>query len=143
MASRTEAMEQHPDILAMRMRYERVAESPVTQVMQGLTVLAGVYLAISPWVVGFNNVSTITVNNLLTGITVAVLALGLASAFSRTHGLAWVTPLIGIWTIITPWVVSGNVDTTGVIVNNVITGAVLVLLGLLAFVVGVVQQVRH
>ncbi|QSB13819.1 SPW repeat protein [Natronosporangium hydrolyticum] len=143
MDSPTRAMEQHPDIVAMRMRYERAAESPMTQITHGLIVLAGVYLAISPWVVGFSGQATITVNNLLTGIAVAVIAMGLASAFGRTHGLAFVVPLVGVWTIITPWVVSGNVDTTNVIVNNVIIGAVLVVLGLVGFTVGLVHQLRR
>jgi hypothetical protein len=143
MDSPTRAMEQHPDIVAMRMRYDRAAESPITQITHGLIVLAGVYLAISPWVVGFSGQATITVNNLLTGIAVAVLATGLASAFGRTHGLAFVVPLVGVWTIITPWVVSGNVDTTNVIVNNVIIGAVLVVLGLVGFTVGLVHQLRR
>lgn len=143
MDSPTRAMERHPDLEAMRLRYERAGESPVTQVAGGLTLLAGVYLAVSPWIVGFSNLTTITVNNLLTGLAVAVLALGLASAFGRMHGLAFVIPLIGVWTIISPWAVSGTVDTTSVIVSNVVIGAVIVLLGLLAFTVGLVQQLRR
>src|SRR5690606_42051247 len=64
-----------------------LAESPTTQITEGLAFLAGVYLAISPWVVGFSNLSTITINNLVIGVAVALLALGFASAFGRTHGL--------------------------------------------------------
>ena len=131
MAAPTHRIEEHPDIAAMRMPYERVAESRTTQITEGLAFLAGVYLAISPWVVGFTELSTITFNNLVTGIAVALLALGFASAFGRTHGLTWVVPLIGVWTVVSPWAVSGEVNTTEVVVTNVITGAVIVLLGLL------------
>jgi hypothetical protein len=98
--------------------------------------MAGIYLAISPWVVGFSDLTTIAMNNLITGIAVTVLALGFASAFGRTHRVVWVAPFIGAWTIITPWVVSGNVDTDTVIANNIVIGAVLVLLGLFAFLPG-------
>lgn len=133
MASPTRAIDEHPDIVAMRMRYEQAAESPVAQITEGLGVLAGLYLAISPWVAGFSHLPTITANNLITGIAVTVLALGFASAFGRTHGVVWVAPLIGVWTILAPWVVSGAVATTAVIANNVIVGAVCALLGLLAF----------
>jgi hypothetical protein len=130
-------METHPDIVAMRMPYERAAESRSTQIIEGLTLLAGVYLAISPWVVGFTDLSTITVNNLVTGIAVALLALGFASAFGRTHGLAWVVPLIGIWTVVAPWVVSGeDVNVAEVVVSNVITGALILLLGLATVALG-------
>jgi hypothetical protein len=136
MAAPTHRIEEHPDIAAMRMPYERVAESRTTQITEGLAFLAGVYLAISPWVVGFTELSTITFNNLVTGIAVALLALGFASAFGRTHGLTWVVPLIGVWTIVSPWAVSGEVNTTEVVVTNVITGAVIVLLGLLTVAFG-------
>lgn len=136
MATPTARIDQHPDIVAMRMPYERVAESRTTQLTEGLAFLAGVYLAISPWVVGFTELSTITLNNLVTGIAVALLAAGFASAFGRTHGLTWVLPIIGIWTIVTPWAVSGDVNTLRVVLTNVITGAVIVLLGLITVAVG-------
>ncbi len=140
MASPTQRMETHPDIVAMRMPYERAAESRVAQITEGLALLAGVYLAISPWVVGFTALTTITVNNLVTGIAVALLALGFASAFGRTHGLTWVLPLVGIWTIISPWVVSGEVNTVAVVTNNVIIGAVILLLGLATMAFGMRRE---
>ncbi|WP_268895712.1 SPW repeat protein [Nocardia sp. CY41] len=46
----------------------------------------GLYLAISPWVVGFDGLSTLTVNNLVCGIALAMVALGFASVYGRTHG---------------------------------------------------------
>ncbi len=136
MVTPTVGIEQHPDIVAMRMKYERAAELPVAQMIEGLGFLAGLYLAISPYVVGFNNLPTLTANNLITGIAAALLSLGLASAFSRTHGVAWVVPLIGAWTIVSQWVMRGNVDTTRTIVSNVIVGAVIVLTGLGAVALG-------
>ncbi|MFB9630954.1 SPW repeat protein [Nonomuraea helvata] len=125
-----ETMGMHPDIMELRAKYELAAEAPTLRAVTGLTFLAGLYLAISPWVVGFNGFTTLAANNLIVGIAVAMLALGLASASERTHGIAWITPLIGVWTIISPWVVSGNVATTGTIWSNVVTGVITLLLGL-------------
>ncbi|MFL6052215.1 MAG: SPW repeat protein [Actinoallomurus sp.] len=124
-------MAEHPDIAELRARYDRVAETTSAHMLDGLTFLSGLYLAISPWVVGFNaRTSTLTVNNLLTGIAVTLLAVGFASAYGRTHGVAWVVPLIGVWTIIAPWVVRGSLATTGTIINNVVTGALIFLFGM-------------
>lgn len=142
MASPTERIDQHPDIVAMRAPYERVAESSATQITEGLALLAGIYLAISPWVVGFTGLTTITVNNLVTGIVVAVLALGYASNFGRTHGLSWVLPAIGVWTIVSPWAVSGEVNVAAVVVSNVIVGAVILLVGLFTVAVGLRRMAR-
>ncbi len=126
-------IEEHPDITAMRMRYERVVETLLGRAVGGLLFLTGLYMAISPWVVGFNRLPTLTVNNLVVGLTVAVFALGMASAFGRTHGLAWTTPLLGLWLIISPWVVSGKVERPSTIVNNVIVGALIFLLSAVTF----------
>lgn len=136
MASRTPTIEQHPDIMAMRMQRERAAESPVGQITEGLGFLAGIWLAISPWVLGFGFQSGITVSNLVTGLAVAALALGFASAFGRTHTLAWVTPLLGLWTIFSPWLTADTTATGGMIANNIIVGVLILLLGLLALGAG-------
>ena len=136
----TAGMEGHPDILELRARYDRAAETMSAHAVDGLTFMSGLYLAISPWIVGFNGRTTLTVNNLLTGIAVTLLAVGLASAYGRTHGVAWVTPLIGVWTIIAPWVVSGNPATTSMILSNVITGAAIVVFGLAATAMGMLPR---
>ncbi|WP_214102891.1 SPW repeat protein [Acrocarpospora catenulata] len=124
------AMRLHPDIAELRDKYELASESQPAKVVAGLTFLTGLYLAISPWVVGFQRFPTLAVNNLIVGIAVATLALGFASAYGRTHGLVWVVPLLGIWTIIAPWVVSGHNATAGTIWSNVVTGVITLLLGL-------------
>jgi SPW repeat len=130
-------MDDHPDMLEMRARYDRVALTPTAQSVDGATLLAGVYLAISPWVVGFRPVAPdLTANNLICGIAVALLGLGYATVYGRTHGLSWVTPVIGAWVIVSPWVVRGtNVD-AGMILNNVISGAVITILGLVTLGLG-------
>jgi SPW repeat len=131
------ALEQHPDIVEMRARYERIAETPTAQLVEGLTLLAGLYLAISPWVVGFGPAGgNLNPVNLICGLAVTTLALGYAAVYGRTHGLSWVTPVLGAWSIIAPWVVLDN-PANSVIANNVIAGAVILVLGLLTTVMGV------
>ncbi|MEU3167354.1 SPW repeat protein [Streptosporangium sp. NPDC006930] len=132
--TRPASLEHHPDLIEMRERYERAGSSSVAQAIEGLGLLAGLYLAISPWVVGFNGLSRLSVSNLVTGIVVAALALAFASAYGRTYGVSWVAPVIGIWTIIAPWITGSA--TRGSIWNNVVTGIVILLLGLGAVAMG-------
>ncbi|MEU0118652.1 SPW repeat protein [Streptomyces bobili] len=122
-------IEEHPDLLAMRAHYEQVSAKPEVQAAEGLTLLTGLYLAISPWVVGFNG-NPLTVSNLVTGIALAILALGFGSVYERTCGMGWVAAAIGAWSIIAPWAVQNAAATTGTIVSNTITGAIAVILGL-------------
>ncbi|WP_084483880.1 SPW repeat protein [Nocardia anaemiae] len=135
-------MSRHPDIVELREKYERASEAPDAQAVTGLLFLTGLYIAISPWVVGFNGLSTLTGNNLIVGIALAMLAVGFASVFGRTHGIVWAAPLIGLWTILAPWIVSGNVDTTSTIWNNVVSGALAVLLGLGSMLLGMRRTTR-
>ena len=125
-------MEHHPDIVELREHYERVTSTPTAQGVEALAVLAGLFLAISPWVVGFTNFSTLTVNNLVLGLAFAALMGGYGTAYERTHARAWAATLIGVWCMIAPWVVSGNVDIRRTITTNLITGGVMLLLGLAA-----------
>lgn len=138
MTSRAPGIEGHPDLAELRDRYELAAEKPTAQALDGLIVLSGLYLMLSPWIIGFTRFTgtgDLRVNDLIIGIAVTVMALGLASAYGRTHGVAWTVPLLGVWTIIAPWVVSGPAPKGGTIVSNVVVGALILVLGLGAMTV--------
>jgi hypothetical protein len=123
------SIEQHPDIVEMRARYEAAAETPVAQGVNGVIALTGLYLAASPWIVGFSGLTNLAINDLIAGVALALLAVGFASAYGRTHAMTWVAPVIGIWTIIAPWVVAGDMSTTSTIWSNVVTGAIALVFG--------------
>lgn len=123
------AMAQHPDLVAMRERYERAFETPQAWASEGMMLMAALYAAISPWVVGFHSASgELAVSDLIVGLGLAVLTLGFAAS-NLLHGLTWVAPLVGVWLIITPWVVQGTDRTAGLIVSNIIVGGCIVLIG--------------
>jgi len=127
----TEFMARHPDILAMRDRFDRVGATPPAQAAEGLLFLAAGYVAISSWVVGFNTQSpALAVTNLITGGTLMVLTLGFVASYGRTYGMAWVAPLMGIWLIVAPWAVQHTDRTTHLIVSNAIAGGCITLFGL-------------
>jgi hypothetical protein len=136
MATQPQRIEEHPDLMSLRARYAQASASPFAQAVEGLILLTGLYLAISPWIIGFSGAPSITVNNLITGIAVAVLALGFGSVYERTYGMGWVAAAIGVWTIVAPWAVTGSVDTTRTVTSNVIAGAVVVILGIATSVLG-------
>jgi SPW repeat len=130
------SIEQHPDIVALRASYERAAESVSAHATFGLTLLTALYAAISPWIVGFDATTRLTVNDLITGLAAAVLVVLFGSALDRTHGLTWVTPLLGVWMIISPWILRGVSPTAGMIWSNVVSGGLIVVLGFAALYFG-------
>ncbi|WP_430335025.1 SPW repeat protein [Rhodococcus sp. ACT016] len=123
------SMETHPDIAELRARYDEFGGSAVPQVVEGLMVLAGLYAAASPWIVGFSGQTSLTMCNLFAGFAVALLAVGHATTFSRTHGITFVAPLLGVWLIVSPWLVSNVSRSAGLIWSNVVVGAVVLVLG--------------
>src|SRR5689334_10116968 len=104
----TTSIERHPDIVALREKYEQANETYLAHIVNGLALMVGLYLDISPWVVGFQALTPLAVVNVLTGLTLVALAFGLAAAYGRMHGLTWVLPLIGAWTFVAPWVIRGG-----------------------------------
>jgi hypothetical protein len=138
----TTGIERHPDIVALRMKYEQANETNLAHIVHGFALIAGLYLAISPWVVGFHMLTPLAVVNMLTGLVLVALAFGLAMAYGRLHGLTWVFPLIGAWTFVAPWVVRGGVNTTPAVANNVTIGLVCIVLGLATLFIGIRQPRR-
>ncbi|GAA2247439.1 MULTISPECIES: SPW repeat protein [Kitasatospora] len=125
-------MEHHPDILELHEQSERVVATPKAQSIEALATLAGLFLAVSPWVVGFTPLHALTINNLVLGLAFAVLISGFGSAYERTHARAWAAAVIGVWTIIAPWSMAGHEAIMRSILANVITGAVMLCLALAA-----------
>ena len=125
---------EHPDVGEMRARYAQVLAGSRAVVADGLVLLTGLYLAISPWVVNFRATHPdVAVNNLILGIALAVMGLGLTGAPERMYGLSWTAVVIGVWEIISPWTATPAANTdAGLIWNNVVVGAVTVVLGLIA-----------
>lgn len=124
------SIDHHPDLLALRARYERVAESMSAHVTFGLVLLTGLYVAASPWIVGFNAMASLATSDLIVGIAVAFLAYGFATTLDRAHGMTWTLPVLGVWVIVSTWMLPGATPSAGTTWSNVVAGALLTFLGL-------------
>jgi len=93
----------------------------------GLDVLAGIWLLISPWCVGFSAVSGATSNDVIFGIIIGILALVRFFNNAASPAVSWINAILGIWVLISPWVLGfGHVQAFWV--NNLITGIVVIVL---------------
>lgn len=140
-------MSTHPEIAEMRARLERTGSSGRAIALEGLILMAGLYAAISPWVIHYSfTAPNLRTNNLIVGLAVALIALGLTLAPERMLRMAWVLVPLGVWLVISPWVVTvTHTASNGVIWSNVVTGAVTALLGLAAMglTVGMNKRKQH
>lgn len=135
-------MARHPDLIELRKRYDAASASPIAEGAAGLALLGAVFLAASPWIVGFSALTAITVTNLITGGALAVLVIALTAAYGRMHGLTFVVPAIGVWTLVAPWSIVGAMDTTRTIWSNAFAGGAIVVLGLIMLAVGFLRARR-
>ncbi|MFE9643427.1 SPW repeat protein [Streptomyces sp. NPDC006365] len=128
--SRTRAdITTHPDAGEMRERYARMLGGRDVALVDGPVFLLGLYCAASPWILHFTTSQpALVTHNLIMGIAIGLLALGFTRAPERMYGLSWAMSAIGVWLIISPWVVGESPD-AGVIVSNIIIGGLAVVLG--------------
>lgn len=96
--------------------------------VSGLNLLAGIWLLVSAFVLSFSNLPDARWNNVAVGIAVAIIAMVRMGA-SNQIGWSWLNAALGIWALVSPWVMgfAGNVT---LMWNNVITGAVIAIIGL-------------
>ncbi|AXG76503.1 SPW repeat protein [Streptomyces paludis] len=121
----------HPDVPEMRERYARMLGGGRDMAMlAGPVFLVGLFCALSPWIIHFAGAQrALATHNLIIGVALAVLALGLTFAPGRMSGLSTAMCAIGVWMIVAPWIVGSHPD-KGIIWANVVIGALTFLLGL-------------
>lgn len=113
---------------------------PRTHPEAGLILLAGLYLIVAPWIMGFGGAADLAVSNTVAGLALALLAAGRTLSSTRFQPLSWVLPVLGLWAAISPFAIPTSDEqvtppTTSGIVGNIVAGA-------LVFVAGIVMIAR-
>jgi hypothetical protein len=106
----------------------------LAQVTGTLGILAGLWVAISPWFLvlqhGGNNAAA---SNLIVGLAVAALGLFAVSGSRGFSGLEAGSLLAGIWLILSPFILDAKYAiTTSMYWSNIVAGALIAAIGLAA-----------
>ncbi|MDX3585534.1 SPW repeat protein [Streptomyces europaeiscabiei] len=121
----------HPDAPEMQARFARMLGDRDVALVDGPVFLLGLYCAVSPWILHYTTSQpALASHNLIVGIAIGLLALGFTAAPERMYGLSWAMCALGVWMIISAWIVGDSPD-AGVVVNNIIIGCLALLLGLM------------
>jgi hypothetical protein len=124
-------MTSHPDVSEMRARYARMLGGRDVALVDGPVFLLGLYCAVSPWILHYTTSQPALVpHNLIVGIAIGLLALGFTQTPERMYGLSWAFCAVGVRMIVSAWIVGDSPD-AGVVLNNIIIGALAVILGLM------------
>jgi hypothetical protein len=90
-----------------------------------VNVIAGVGLALTPWLLGFAAASAAAWNAWLIGAAIALVAIGALWAFAEWE--EWVNLILGLWAIFAPWVL-GFADVAPAVYAHVIAGLLVAVL---------------
>ena len=87
-------------------------------------LVLGAFLFFSPWIFGFD-AGTVSQNAYISGIVIAGLAIAALAAFAVWE--EWLNLIVGLWALVSPWVLGFQGMTTATTVHVVIGIAVAVL----------------
>ena len=73
-----------------------------------LNLILAIWLFLSPWIVGFAGLMPAAWTAWLSAIAIAVFAIAALSAFAEWE--EWINLILGIWVLISPWVVGVSAD---------------------------------
>lgn len=103
------------------------------QLASGLNLLAAIWLVLSAFTINTDYAeNAAATNNVVFGVIVAILAVLRVLGAYGDSWMSWLNAVIGAWIVVVPWAVTANTGvgpTREVIVNNVITGAVILAFG--------------
>lgn len=92
-------------------------------------LVLGVWLFISPWVLGYSDVGAAAGNAYIIGAAIAILAIAELSMPRRWE--EWINLVLGVWLIIAPWVL-GFSNVSSAVQNSVVVGIIMIVLPLWA-----------
>lgn len=94
----------------------------------GINILAGIWLIIAPFVLGYSAVPESTWNDVIVGAAVIIVAAIKISKPLSAAGVSWINVLLGVWLIIAPFVLT--YETTEALWNDIILGCIVAICGI-------------
>lgn len=102
-------------------------ETLMVRWQDSVNLVLGLWLAVSPWALGFATQEAAMWNALLVGLAIAVLALAALWAFQKWH--EWINAALGAWLMVSPQVL-GFATLQAAMWNNAIVGLAVIALAL-------------
>lgn len=120
------------NVIAVQPALDDWADTRAGQVITTGLMLAGFFVALSPWIVGFGESESLAIVDVAVGTVVAALGVSFAVVAGRTRCLVWLCLALGAWMTAAVWVVSDAPVTTATVATHVSAGLTIVVLNILA-----------
>lgn len=93
----------------------------------GINIIAGLWLLLAPFALGYATVETALWNSIIIGLAVAVMAIVRVVRPDEYEGVSWVNFVLGIWLLVSPFAL-GLANIEWLVWNNIIVGIVVLAL---------------
>lgn len=101
-----------------------------------VNVVVGLLLVASPWVYGFSHDNPATLNRIVVGGVLVVLALlRFVTPITPSAWLSWLVAAFGVWVVISPWAF-GYTGVSYTVWNSLILGVIVIVTGTWSAVAG-------
>lgn len=91
----------------------------------GINIVAGLWLIIAPFVLGYEGIQAALWNDVLVGIIVAAFAVARVARPLMNPSLSWLNALLGLWLIVAPFVLGygGAIEGEALAAEGAVGGA--------------------
>jgi hypothetical protein len=91
----------------------------------GINIIAGLWLIIAPFLLGYDAIQAALWNDVIVGIIVAAFAVARVARPLMNPGLSWINALLGLWLIVAPFVLAygGGIEGEALAPEGAIGGA--------------------
>jgi hypothetical protein len=111
-------------------RHDRAA-----QATSGVNAVLGLWLLIAPWVLDYQDRTEVVVSHVVAGLLLLTLGAFRLGKPRTSPWLSWFNALLGLWLVITPFVVRPSASSTGSASwNSILIGAVVAVVAVAAAV---------
>ena len=104
----------------------------------GINIVAGLWLIIAPFVLGYELIQAALWNDVIVGIIIAAFAVARVARPLMNPSLSWINAVLGLWLIVAPFVLAygGTMEVEGAVGgaqtamwNDIIVGVIVLVLG--------------
>lgn len=93
----------------------------------GINIIAGLWLLLAPFALGYSTIEAALWNSIILGLAIAVMAIVRVVQPEEHEGVSWVNFVLGIWLLVSPFVLALQ-NIQWLVWNNVIVGIIVLAL---------------
>ncbi len=89
-----------------------------------ITLLAGIWFFISPWVYG-SGARGVAFNNWFAGALIIIFAVTRVARPAFSTAMAWANMVMGIWVFCSPWIYGYSASNAALFINSIVVGIII------------------